>query len=589
MKRVSGLAIALGMALVAQPALAQTKPAKPAMSAATSADARLKALYDAEWNWRAQEFGRDADDEGGGLGDRLPHVDPVSQQRRLTYWTNALAQLDKIPVDQLSPEEKVNAAVFRTALEAFVSQIKFKEYEDPFGFWTWMAPRTGFGTVAEYRAYLGRLRDMPRYVDEQIANMKSGQARGFTKARASIEGRHTTIAPLASSDPAANPFFGPFANMPSSIPAGERDKLMEEGRAAVTGAAAPAFGKLLAYVRDDYIPHARTNTAAESLPDGKAFYQAKIREYTTTDLTAEQIHQIGLKEVARIDADMQATMKQAGWTGDFQGFLKYLKTDPQFYAKTPYELIAKSAYVANKANGQLKFTIGLLPRYRFTIVPTPAAIAPFGTGGNGGLESCLMNTYNLPARPLYTIPPLTLHECVPGHSFQAALALEGPNRPAIRKRTYFSGYGEGWALYMEWLGTKMGVYETPYDEFGRETYEMWRAARLVVDTGLHHMGWSRQQALDYLSSHTALSDHEVTIEVDRYINDPGQALAYKLGEMLIRRKRAEAEAKLGANFDQRWFHDVILGLGSVPLPTLEKAIDDWIAGGGKNPNPATVS
>jgi uncharacterized protein (DUF885 family) len=217
-------------------------------------------------------------------------------------------------------------------------------------------------------------------------------------------------------------------------------------------------------------------------------------------------------------------------------------------------------------------------------VPTPAAIAPFGTGGNGGLESCLMNTYNLPARPLYTIPPLTLHECVPGHSFQAALALEGPNRPAIRKRTYFSGYGEGWALYMEWLGTKMGVYETPYDEFGRETYEMWRAARLVVDTGLHHMGWSRQQALDYLSSHTALSDHEVTIEVDRYINDPGQALAYKLGEMLIRRKRAEAEAKLGANFDQRWFHDTILGLGSVPLPTLEKAcIDDWIAAAARTP------
>ena len=274
---------------------------------------------------------------------------------------------------------------------------------------------------------------------------------------------------------------------------------------------------------------------------------------------------------------------------DFAGFLAFLRTDPQFYAKTPDELLGVSAYVAKRVDGKLKDTIGLLPRYRFTIVPVPAAIAPYYTSGRGGLESGQMNTYDLPSRPLYQIPALTLHECNPGHSFQAAVALEQTGRPAFRKQTYFSGYGEGWALYMEWLGTKMGVYETPYDEFGRETYEMWRAARLVVDTGLHHMGWSRQQALDYLSSHTALSDHEVTIEVDRYINDPGQALAYKLGEMLIRRKRAEAEAKLGAAFDQRWFHDVILGLGSVPLPTLEKAIDDWIAGGGKNPNAATAA
>jgi uncharacterized protein (DUF885 family) len=361
--------------------------------------------------------------------------------------------------------------------------------------------------------------------------------------------------------------------------------LVAEGRSAVA-AAAPSFAKLRAFVRDEYIPKARVATAGEALPDGKAYYTAKIRQYTTLDLTPEQIHEIGLKEVARIDADMQATMKKAGWKGDFPGFLHFLKTDPQFQAKTPYELMAKSAYVANRINGQLKFLVGHLPRYRFTIRQTPDNIAPFATGGNGGLESCLMNTYNLPARPLYTIPPLTAHECAPGHSFQAALALEGPNRPQIRKTTYFSGYGEGWGLYTEWLGIQMGIYETPYDEFGRETYEMWRAARLVVDTGLHHKGWTRQQALDYMKAHTALSDHEITIEVDRYINDPGQALAYKLGEMLIRRKRAEAEAKLGAQFDQRWFHDVLLGLGSVPLPTLERVLDEWIAGGGKNSNPA---
>ena len=547
-----------------------------------SADARLKALYDAEWTWRTQELG--GGDEDSRAGPHMPHVDAASQQRRYVYWSNALKQLGTIPIDQLSPEERINADVFRAALEGFVTEQRFREYEDPFGFWTWIAPRQGFGTSKAYRDYIGRLGEMPRYVDEQIANMKAGEARGFTKSRIAITGRDQAIVPLASPDVSANPLYTPFADMPSSIPAADREALVAQGKAAVT-AAAQAFGRLHAFVHDDYIPRARATTAAEALPDGKAYYAAKLRQYTTTDMTPEQIHALGLKEVARIDGDMQMTMKQAGWTGSFQGFLKYLKSDPRFYAKTPYELIAKSAYVANKINGQLRFTFGLLPRYRFTIVPTPANIAPFATGGNGGLDSCLMNTYNLPARPLYTIPPLTAHECVPGHSFQAALALEAPNRPAIRRTTYFSGYGEGWALYMEWLGTKMGIYETPYDEFGRETYEMWRAARLVVDTGLHHMGWSRQQALDYLSSHTALSDHEVTIEVDRYINSPGQACAYKLGELLIRRERAKAESTLGSGFDQRWFHDTILGLGSVPLPTLERVLDRWITEGGKNPSP----
>jgi uncharacterized protein (DUF885 family) len=573
MRRAAAVLLA---GLLSSAAMAATQPAP------RSADARLKALYDAEWTWRTHELGGDGD-EDSRTGPHLPHVDAISQHRRYVYWSNALKQLDAIPLDQLSSEERINADVFRTALEGFVTEQRFKEYEDPFGFWTWIAPRQGFGTAQAYRDYISRLSEMPRFIDEQIVNMKAGEARGFTKSRIAITGRDQAIVPLASNDVTGNPLYTPFSDMPSSIPAADRDALIMQGKAAIA-AAAQAFAKLHDFVHDDYVPHARTTTAAEALPDGKAYYAAKLRQYTTTDMTPEQIHALGLKEVARIDADMKATMKQAGWTGDFQGFLRYLKTDPRFYAKTPYELIAKSTYIANKINGQLKFMFGLLPRYRFTIVPTPANIAPFATGGNGGLDTCLMNTYNLTARPLYTIPPLTAHECVPGHSFQAALALEAPDRPAIRKTTYFSGYGEGWALYMEWLGTKMGIYETPYDEFGRETYEMWRAARLVVDTGLHHMGWSRQQALDYLSSHTALSDHEVMIEVDRYINSPGQACAYKLGELLIRRERAKAEATLGSRFDQRWFHDTILGLGSVPLPTLERVLDKWIADGGKNPN-----
>jgi uncharacterized protein (DUF885 family) len=575
---------AIGMASAVHiPSVAQSQPGVPGP---TAADAKIKALYEEEWAWRMKEFGNPDEDQTPREG-YLPQVDAVSQQKRLEYWTRKLSALNAIP-EKDAFTEKVNAAVFRTVLEAFIAQQKFRDYEAPFvsgdSFWGSLAPRGGLGSVADYRAYIARMRDIPRYFDEQIANMQAGLKRGFTPPRVSIEGRDSSISPFAVSDPQRNPFFIPFGEMPPSISAADREALRSEARTAITQSVAPAYAKLLPFVRDTYIPHARSTLAAEELPDGKAYYQAKIREFTTLDLTPEQINAIGVKEVARIDADMHTTMRKSGWKGDFQGFLVFLKTDPQFYAKTPYELIARATYIANKINGQLKFTLGLLPRYRFTIRPTPDAVAPFGTGGNGGLESCVMNTYNLPARPYYTLPALVLHECSPGHSLQAALALESPHQPELRRNTYFSGYGEGWGLYSEWLGIGMGIYETPYDEFGRETYEMWRAARLLIDTGVHHLHWTRQQAIDFLAAHTALSNHEVTTEVDRYISWPGQALSYKLGEMTIRRKRAEAEVKLGAKFDQRWFNDTILGLGAVPLPVLEQQLDEWIAAGGKNPN-----
>jgi uncharacterized protein (DUF885 family) len=562
--------------------------AEATVPAAGAADGQVKALYEAEWAWRMKEFA-DPDDDMTARAGYLPHVDPMSQRRRSEYWNRMLSALNAIPANEIHTE-KVNAAVFRTVLQAFVAQQKFRDYEAPFtsggSFWGSLAPRGELAGVAEYRAYIGRMRDIPRYFDEHVVNMQAGLKRGFTPPRVSIEGRQSSIAPFAVAEPEKNPFYIPFGEMPAGISAEDREMLRAEARTVIAQTVAPAYAKLLPFVRDVYIPHARATLAAEDLPDGRSYYQAKIREFTTLELTPEQIHAIGVEEVARIDADMQATMKKTGWTGDFEGFLKFLKTEPQFYAKTPYELIARSTYIANKINGQLKYTLGLLPRYRFTIRPTPEAVAPFGTGGNGGLESCVMNTFNLPARPLYTLPALVLHECSPGHSLQAALALESHNQPELRKNTYFSGYGEGWGLYSEWLGIGMGIYETPYDEFGRETYEMWRAARLIVDTGIHHMGWTRRQAIDFLSSHTALSNHEVTTEVDRYISWPAQALSYKLGEMTIRRKRAEAEAKLGARFDQRWFNDTILALGAVPLPVLEQQLDDWIAGGGKNPNTA---
>ncbi len=562
---------------------------------ASEADRQLRALYESEWAWRQKEFGREDDDETSTISaDYLPKVDAATQKARLAYWRKTLAALDRIPLEELSPEERINAAVFRTSLESFLEDGRFRSWEMPFNsdssFWTGLSPRQGYRTAEEYRRYLNRMRHIPRYFDEHIVNMRAGLRRGFSVPRATLAGRDASIAAYTHGDPRRNPFFAAFDDMPPSIPPEEQEQLRREAEELISEVVAPAYVKLLTFFREEYLPKARNTLSAEALPDGKAYYQAQIRKYTTLDLTAAEIHRIGLQEVTRIQEEMRETMRRAGFEGSFEDFVAFLRNDPQFYASTPDELMGYSAYVILRMHGKLKSVFGRLPRYRHGLMPVPDEIAPFYTAGRGGLEYCLMNTYDLPSRPLYQIPALTLHECTPGHSFQAALALEQPERPAFRRKTYFSGYGEGWGLYVEWLGSLIGIYRTPYEDFGRLSYEMWRAARLVIDTGIHHYGWTREQAIDYLASHTALSRREVETEVDRYISWPGQALAYKLGEMVIRTKRAEAQQKLGAAFDQRWFHDLILSLGSVPLPVLEEQIDQWIAGGGRNPyEPAACS
>jgi uncharacterized protein (DUF885 family) len=364
--------------------------------------------------------------------------------------------------------------------------------------------------------------------------------------------------------------------MPSTIPAATQQQLKADAIAAIDAAVVPAYTKLLTFYRDEYYPKARSTVSARDLPGGDAFYRSQVREYTTTDLSPEDIHKVGLSEVARIEAAMRQTMRDSGYKGSFEDYLNFLKTDPQFFAKTPDELLGVSSYVAKRVDGKIGDEFRLLPRRRFTIIPVPDALAPFYTAGRGGIESCQMNTYNLPTRPLYNIPPLTLHECIPGHSFQAALSVEQQTLPAFRQNLYFSGYGEGWGLYSEWLGNEMGIYRTPYERFGQLSYEMWRAARLVIDTGIHRYGWSRQRAIDYLAAHTALSQHEVETEVDRYISWPGQALSYKLGELTLRKLRKEAEDALGPKFDKRDFHSTILAMGAVPLNVLESEMRQWI-------------
>jgi uncharacterized protein (DUF885 family) len=572
-----------GAALLVTSAIASPAGAAPSAERAVpgSADARLKALYDGYARWESKEQGSFENSRGELESTAyLPRVDEPSQRRRAAYLKGLLSQLNAVPAAQLSPDERVNAEIFRTVLENAISDARFRTWEMPFNsdssFWTYLDASQPFDDAAGYRRYIARMRDIPRYFDEQIVNMRAGLARGFSVPRATLNGRDQSIATFIVDDPEKSSFYKPFKSFPTNISSAEQERLRAEAKAVITQSVMPAYGKLLSFVRNDYIPHARTTISAQALPDGNAFYRAQVREYTTTDMTPEQIHQLGLKEVARIDGEMQKVMRESGFKGSMPEFLHFLKTDPQFYAKTPDELLGVSSYVAKRVDGVIGQHFGLLPRRRFGIIPVPPALAPFYTSGRGGLENCQMNTYDLPTRPLYNIPVLTLHECEPGHSFQAALSVEQKSLPAFRRNLYFSGMGEGWGLYSEWLGNELGIYRTPYEKFGQLSYEMWRAARLVIDTGIHLDGWSRQQAIDYLASHTALTQHEVETEVDRYISWPGQALAYKLGELTIRRLRTEAETTLGPKFDERRFHDAILALGSVPLNVLEERMHAFI-------------
>lgn len=566
--------------------LALCLSAPAAWAQPTNADAAFQAIHEKEWAWRQAEFGRGGgeDDDPNSSARRMPDVGPEAQARRLAMWEDVLAQLDAIDPAQLSEQNRVNLAVYRPQLEALAANVRLRAYEMPFNsdssFWANLGfmTRGDFSNAEAYRTYAARLRDVPRYFDQQIDNMRAGLARGFSVPRAVLDGRDVSIAAVAElDDPEDAALWSPYERMPASIPADEQEALRAEGRAAIAEAVIPAFGKLLTFFREEYVPQARTTLAAEAMPGGKEFYRAQIREYTTLDLTPQQIHEIGLEEVARIRAEMDEVIAATGFEGSFDEFLHFLRTDPQFYADSAQDLLNHAAWIAKRVDGVIGRYFDPLPRGRFTIVPVPDDIAPFWTAGRGGLGTYWVNTYDLPSRPLYNLPALTLHEAAPGHAFQAALAREQDEQPDFRRHSYISAYGEGWGLYVEKLGKEMGIYETPYQDFGRLTYEMWRAARLVIDTGVHHLGWSRDQALAFLRDNTALSEHEVTTEVDRYISWPAQALSYKLGELKIWELRREAEAELGVDFNLPAFHHAVLSLGSVPLPVLEEQIRAFIA------------
>nr|WP_245778915.1 DUF885 family protein [Dokdonella immobilis] len=576
--------LSAGLFLLALAILPATPlPAQPAP--ADTADQRFQAIYEKEWNWRKQQFpGLDEDKDGAERIRRLPSVDAATQRERLRVWDDVLRQLDALSVAELSASERINFAIYRPQIVDLAADIRFGAYEAPFNadssFWSELGfmTRKPLRSVEAAEDYIARLNDIPRYFDEQIVNMRAGLKRGFSVPRAVLPGRDASIAAVAElTDPRASEFFNPLKDLPASMDVERQESLRANAEAAIRDQVIPAYARLLTFFRDEYMVKARKTLAAEALPNGKAFYRQQIRQFTTLDLSADAIHRIGLDEVARIHEEMLATMREAGFEGSFADFLVFLRTDPQFYPKTPEELLMRAAWIAKRVDARLSRFFGLLPRARFGIEPVPADIAPFWTAGRGGATTYWLNTYDLPSRPLYNLPALTLHESAPGHSMQLSLADEQSGQPAFRRNGYISAYGEGWGLYAEKLGIEMGIYTTPYENFGRLTYEMWRACRLVIDTGLHSKGWSRDKALAYLRDHTALSEHEVTTEVDRYISWPGQALSYKLGEIRILALRAEAERELGADFDIRAFHDAVLAQGSVPLPVLDEQIHQFIA------------
>ena len=584
MKRLSSThIIAFGLvlgAITACPVLAETPT-----------DIQFKAIYTAEWAWRGDLDTGGEDGEGQGIAAHLPDVSAAAQNKRLVYWQEVESQLAGIDTTQLSPDNQVNFQVYKTQIDGLVAAQQFREYERPVNsdsaFWsdlTYTADQT-FRSEDDYRHYLSQLGEMGRYFDQEIANMKSGVQRHFTPPQVTLEGRDVSVKAVIAARPEDTAFYKPFLTMPAALPADTQADLRAQAVKVINDVVVPAHKKLLAFLDDDYIPHAQQALGASALPDGAAYYQSKIREFTTLDLTPAQIHQIGVDQVALIHTRMLAVMTEVGFKGDFPAFLAYLRSDPIFYATTPQALLDRAAWTAKRFDGVAGDWFGHLPRQRFGIVPVPDDIAPYYTSGRGGPGVYLVNTYDLKSRPLFQLAALTLHESAPGHAFQMPLAAENKTLPEFRQQTYISAYGEGWALYCEKLGDEMGLYDTPYDRFGMLSYQMWRASRLVVDTGIHSLGWTREQARQFLRDNTALSEHEIDTEVDRYISWPGQALSYYLGEMAILDARAKAEKALGAKFNIRAFHDSVLELGSVPLPVLTAHIDAFIAAGGVGPYP----
>ena len=507
-------------------------------------------------------------------------------------FANSLSdELSTLAVVDLGDTDQISYKLLTFVLQDQIDFYNYEGYLNPLlsdsGFHnnlTYMVrPLTSYGQV---RAYLKKLNAVPKYVDQHLVNLREGLKKGVSQPKIIFEGYESTYNDHIVQNFEDSYYYSPFKSLPKELSATQLDSVLKAAKEAITKNVTPQFVRIKAFFDKEYLPNTREAIGVSEAPNGKAYYQNRINFYTTdTIYMADDIHEIGLSEVARIKAQMEQIIKDLDFKGNFEDFFQFLRTDTQFYAKTPKELLMIARDIAKRADAQLPRFFKTLPRKPYGVAPVPDAIAPKYTGGRyvGTSKNSTdpgyywVNTYDLPSRTLYTLPSLTVHEAVPGHHLQGALNLElGDSIPKFRRNLYLSAYGEGWGLYSEFLAEEMGMYTTPYEHFGKLTYEMWRACRLVVDTGIHAKGWTREQVVDFMSSNTALSMHEINTETDRYISWPGQALSYKIGELKIRELRKKAETKLGSKFDIRDFHEVILGRGTVTLSIMEQRINEYI-------------
>ncbi len=441
-------------------------------------------------------------------------------------------------------------------------------------------------SVEQLQDQVSRLEALPLSIDQSIALMREGIKAGVTPPRITLRDVPQQIRNQLVDDPATSPLLTGFANIPAGVDSWQQEALRERAESVYSQQIVPAYERLLAFTVNEYLPSARESIAARDLPDGESWYAYNVNMRTTTDLTPQQIHEIGLREVARIRAEMEEVIAQTGFAGRFADFLVFLRTDPQFYFTTAEDLIREYRDIAKRADPGLTRLFGVLPRTPYGVIPVPSYAEQSQTTAyyqDGSLKAgrpgyYFVNTYALNTRPRWEMEALTLHEAVPGHHLQISLAQELENVPWFRQESSYTAFVEGWGLYAESLGSALGFYQDPYSHFGQLTYEMWRAVRLVVDTGMHYMGWSRQQAIDYFKENAGKQEHDIIVEIDRYIVWPGQALAYKIGELKFKELRAYAEHELGAQFDVRAFHDTVLGAGAVPLNVLEANVHRWVAG-----------
>ena len=502
-----------------------------------------------------------------------------------------LDRLEAINGTGLKETNQISLALLKFKLQDKIDFYAFERYLNP------LLSDSGFHSSLNYnvrplanyeqtKEYLNKLNAIPEFVDQHFVNLREGLKKGVSQPRVIFEGYESTYDDHIVENFEESYFYSPFKKLPESLTDTQKDSVLAAAKEVVENNVTPQFKRIKAFFEEEYLPKTRKTIGVSETPEGDAYYQNRINFYTTnTTYTADDIHQIGLGEVARIKSQMEQIIKELEFKGSFADFFQFLRTDEQFYAKTPKELLMFARDIAKRADEQLPRFFKTLPRKPYGVAPVPDAIAPKYTGGRyvGTDKNSTdpgyywVNTYDLPSRTLYTIPALTVHEAVPGHHLQGSLNAElGDSIPQFRKDLYLSAYGEGWGLYTEFLAEEMGIYTTPYEHFGKLTYEMWRACRLVVDTGIHAKGWTREQVVDFMSSNTALSLHEINTETDRYISWPGQALSYKIGELKIRELRKRAEAELEADFDIREFHEIILEQGTVTLSILEERINNYI-------------